>query len=136
QLSPADSSQTTDKERFFKFTPGFAYQQGRDEGMSPLIYTGSHFNGALGIEKFKNNRFNNIDFEVMLGRMRPPTQPEELRARAVALRLQMDYQHLRLLRTWKNDRLQLLVGGATNNLFSVLWHRSYMNNSLNYVFSS
>lgn len=134
-LSP-DSVQLPTKERFFKFAPGYAYQQGRDEGMSPLIYSGSHFNGVISIEKHKNNRFNALDLEVMLGRLRPSTQPKPFRSRAAGLRLQMDYQHLRLVRTWNNNQLQLFIGGATNNMLSVLWHRSYMNNSLNYAFSS
>lgn len=135
QVEP-DSLITPEKERFFKFSPGIAFQQGRDEGMSPLIYSGSHFNGVLGLEKTKLRNYNALDVEMMFGRMRPQTQPKDKRSSALALRLQMDYSYMKMMKTWNADRLQLFIGGAFNNMLNVLWHRQYLNNSLNYTFSS
>lgn len=131
-----EETQPPIKERFFKFAPGFAYQQGRDEAMSPLIYSGSHFNGVVGLEKTKNGKFNALDLEIMVGRTRPSTQPKSYRSTAPALRLQMDYSHQRLIKSWQNQQLKLYIGGAMNNMLNVLLHRSFMNNSLNYAFSS
>lgn len=123
-------------QRFFAFSPGWAYQQGRDEGMSSLIYSGHHFNGAIGVEKTKNNQFNNFKLEAMLGRMRPGTQPPGLRSVAQALRVQLDYSHLRKVQSWPNNGLELWIGGSWNNMLNVLNHQRYLNNSLNYAFSS
>src|SRR5690554_3357190 len=118
-----DSLITPEKERFYKFSPCIAIQQGRDEGMSPLIYSGSHFNGILGLEKSTQRNFHALDIEVLFGNMRPQTQPKEQRSSALALRLQMDYSYLKLVKTWRADRLQLFVGGAFNNMLNVLYHR-------------
>ncbi len=104
--------------------------------MSPLIYSGSHFNGVLGLEKTRKGGFSALDFETMVGSMRPPTQPRMQRSNAIALRLQMDFSHMKLTKTWKDDQLMLFIGGAFNNMVNVLWHRQYLNNSLNYTFSS
>lgn len=122
--------------RFFEFTPGYALQQGRDEGMSPLTYRGGHFNGLLALEKTKQGRFNRVELSAAFGQLRPPRQPELFRSRALALRLQLDYCHERLLSSWRNGQLRLFLGGAWNNLLNVIWHQRYLNNSLNYVFSS
>ncbi len=134
QSDSRDSTQL--RERVLKFSPGWAYQQGRDEGMSPLTYSGHHFNGAIGVEKIKNNQFNNFNLEAMLGIMRPGAQPLQLRSKAQALRVQMDYSHLRKVHTWPKNRIELWIGGTWNNLLSVLYHQRYLNNSLNYAFSS
>src|SRR5690606_11097632 len=64
------------------------------------------------------------------------TQPKERRSSALALRLQMDYSYLKRIKVWRGDQLQLFIGGAFNNMLNVLWHRQYLNNSLNYTFSS
>lgn len=124
------------KERFFTFAPGYSFQQGRDEGMSPLIYSGNHFSGNLGLEKTKNQQFNKLQIGVDMGRMRPPTQPKPLRNSALSLRLQMDYTHERLLKTWRDDNLEFYLGGSWNNLMNIILNRNYVNNSFNYAFSS
>jgi len=134
QSAVPDSSSM--RERMFTFSPGWAYQQGRDEGMSPLIYSGHHFNGAIGLEKINNNQLNSLHFEAMLGRMRPGAQPKGLRSVAQTLRIQMDYSHLRKVHSWPNNGLELWIGGAWNNMLNVLYHQRYLNNSLNYAFSS
>lgn len=136
-LGQSASGDTTQlRERVLKFSPGWAYQQGRDEGMSPLTYSGHHFNGAIGVEKIKGNQFNSFNLEAMLGRMSPGAQPIQLRSRAQALRMQMDYSHLRKIQTWSENGIELWVGGVFNNMLNVLYHQRYLNNSLNYAFSS
>jgi len=123
-------------ERYFQFTPGYAFQQGRDEGMSPLIYSGNHFNGTVGLEKTKNKQFNQLELTAIFGRLRAKSQPEALRSSVLALRTQLDYCHERFIRSWMNDDLTFYLGGSWNNLLNVLWHQRYLNNSLNYAFSS
>lgn len=130
----SDSIQLPD--RFFQFTPGYAFQQGRDEGMSPLIYSGHHFSGLVGIEKTKNKQFNQLELTAMFGRLRAKSQPEALRSSALALRAQLDYCHERFLRSWLDEDLKFYLGGSWNNLLHVIWHQRYLNNSLNYAFSS
>lgn len=134
QSTPDDT--TTAPQRLFVFSPGWAYQQGRDEAMSPLTYSGHLFNGVVGLEKTNKNQFNSFVLNAMLGRMQAVNQPKGLRSRAQALRVQMDYAHLRKVKTWPTHGLELWLGGTWNNMLNVLNHTGYLNNSLNYAFSS
>jgi hypothetical protein len=85
-LSSLQSFGQTDTERFFKFAPGYALQQGRDEGMSPLTYSGNNFNGVIGLSKIKNKCLHSLDMEAMAGRMRADLPREVVPSVADAFR--------------------------------------------------
>lgn len=123
-------------QRFLLFSPGYAMQRGRDEGMSPLTYRGSQFHGTIGIEKQKKGILNALYLSASFGRMRAYNAPPVIRPSALALRLQMDYSYQRRVGMWLDDKLAVYVGASWNNLLNVLWHQHYVNNSLNYIFSS
>lgn len=123
-------------QRFLVFSPGYAMQQGRDEGMSPLTYRGSHFHGTIGVEKRKKDNLNALHFSAASGKMRAHQVAPVTRPSALALRLQMDYSYQRRIGMWLDDQLAVYVGASWNNLLNVLYHQRYVNNSLNYIFSS
>lgn len=130
------SATDTVAQRFLLFSPGYAMQHGRDEGMSPLTYRGSHFHGTIGVEKRKKDNLNALHFSAAIGKMQAYNAPITTRPSALALRLQMDYSYQRRIGIWLDDQLAVYVGASWNNLLHVLWHRQYVNNSLNYIFSS
>jgi hypothetical protein len=124
------------KERYIKILPGYGYMQGRDEGMSPLIYTGSHFAGTTGFEKRNQKAVNRLDMTALIGNLQNATQPDGYNSKVWSLRMQADYQYLRFVKSWKEEKLKVYVGGVWNNLANVRNHSRYGNNSLNYEFSS
>jgi hypothetical protein len=124
------------KDRHFSFMPGYAYQQGRDNGMSPLTYSGSNLAGQLALHKTKAGGYHNLALSFALGQMRPGKQTGAQRSQAVSLLLQFNYSRQFQLMAWKDDRLRLFLGGSWLNLLNLRWHQSYVNNALNYEFSS
>jgi hypothetical protein len=135
-LSSLQSFGQTDTERFFKFSPGYALQQGRDEGMSPLTYSGSHFNGVIGLSKIKNKCLRSLDLEVMAGRMRADLPREVFPSRADAFRVQLDYTQQRQVKTLYEEKIRVFVGGSYHMLASARLHKRYTNNDINYEFSA
>ena len=123
-------------ERYLHFLPGYAYQEGRDVGMSPLLYCGSNFTGNLGLEIRTVKSINRIDVSGTIGRMIPPTQPKDFRSIVKAKRLQLDYAYLHIVKKWKQETLQLYVGGVWNILANTRYHTGYVNNAWNYDFST
>lgn len=124
------------KDRHFSFMPGFVYQQGRDNGMSPLSYSGSHLSGQLALHKTKSGGYHNLNLSFALGQMRPGKETGVQRSRAVSLLLQFNYSRQYQLRGWKDNQLRLFLGGSWLNLLNLRWQQSYTNNALNYEFSS
>jgi len=126
----------TETERFFKFSPGYALQQGRDAGMSPLTYSGNHFNGVIGLSKIKNKCLHSLDLEVMAGRMRADLPREVFPSRADAFRVQLDYTQQRQVKTLNEEKIRVFVGGSYHMLANARLHKRYTNNDINYEFSA
>jgi hypothetical protein len=137
-LSFVQSFGQTDTERFFKFSPGYALQQGRDEGMSPLTYSGSHFNGVIGLSKIKTKTkcLRSLDIEAMAGRMRADLPREVGRSVADAFRMQLDFTQQRQVKTLLEEKIRVFVGGSYNMLANGRFHKRYSNNNINYEFSA
>lgn len=124
------------KERYLYILPGYAYQEGRDVGMSPLLYVGNNFSGVLGVEVRKAKFINRIEASTLVGGMYAPALSKELRSSVKAYRVQLDYAYLHLVKEWKQDALRLYAGGIWNTLANARYHTGYVNNAWNYDFST
>ena len=123
-------------ERYLYLMPGYAYQEGRDAGMSPLIYCGNNFTAMLGIGIRAPRSINRVDVSGLIGYMQPPAQPKGDRSTAKAYRAQLDYSYLHIVKQWKLGALRLYAGGSWNTLANLRDNTGYDNNKYNYDFST
>ncbi|TVR37081.1 MAG: hypothetical protein EA392_13680 [Cryomorphaceae bacterium] len=126
----------SDTLRFLTIRPGYSWMQGRDVGMSPLLYSGSHFHGQIGLEKTKDRCLKVLQLDLTFGEMTTPSLPKGRRSRALSGQVQMNYAQQYNLKSWKEGRLQWFLGGSWMNFLTLRFHQRYLNNSLNYEFSS
>ena len=130
------SGAQSDTLRFLTMRPGYSWMQGRDVGMSPLLYSGGHFHGQIGLEKTKNRCYKVLQLDLTFGEMTTTSLPKGRRSRALSGRVQMNYAQQYNLKSWKDGRLQWFLGGSWMNFLTLRFHQRYLNNSLNYEFSS
>lgn len=123
-------------ERYFHILPGYASQEGRDVGMSPLAYSGNHFMGIFGFERRTAKSIHKITVLGMTGRMHASTQPKGVRSIIKANRFQLDYSYRHVVKKWKDETVRLYVGGAWNTLGNTRYHTRYGNNAWNYDISA
>jgi len=119
-----------------RILPGYAYQEGRDAGMSPLLYSGNNFSALLGFEKRANKSIHRADVSGIVGFMQVPGFPQSFHLPVKAYRLQFDYKYLHQVKAWKTDALRLYAGGVWNTLANLRYNMNYDNNAYNYDFST
>jgi hypothetical protein len=119
--------------RFFDFSFGYNYHYLRDEGMSPLIYSGSAASISSGFEKRSAKSIHRISILFAYGRLKPAEKKINPSV-CTNLRGEIDYRFHRLLRKYADGALQLYLGGAWQLLSVARLHNRYVNNDVNYEF--
>lgn len=118
------------------FFIGYTYQDGNDNGMSPVLIAGSHCSASLHFDIRQKKSINIVEVTGFTGRMRlqgfEPQQGEVIKSN----RLQLDYIYLHAIKNWESKQVRLYIGGSWNTLGNLRYYTAYVNNAYNYDFST
>jgi hypothetical protein len=120
----------TGKSRHFNLGGGWALSGMRDEGLSPLYYSGNHIYASSGLRSSTDTRMLFADIGFITGIISPAINPELTDSHMRNVNLQLNVAHLRQAGEWFNDYLSLFLGGSIGSEFAYYRHNQFINNSI------
>lgn len=125
-----------EKERYLSLHPGYTYLSVRDEGMSPLLYSGHHAAVSADFLKISDKKISDLNAGFSYGYIYPSIYTQSTPSYATSRTFSMGYSYLRKAKT-VNEKLSWYAGAGINNFSAYRTHKLYTNNAANYeVFSS
>jgi hypothetical protein len=125
-VSPPGFSETG-KSRHFNLGGGWAWSGIRDEGLSPLYYSGNHVYVNSGLHSRTDTRLFFADIGFVTGVITPAINPELTDSHMRNINLQLNIAHLRQAGTLLND-FSLFLGGSIGSEFAYYRHSQFVNN--------
>ncbi len=129
-LSAAPVFSETGTSRHFNLGGGWALSGMRDEGLSPLYYSGSHIYAGTGVRSFSDTRLLVADMDFITGIISPAINPELTDSHMRNANMQINVAYLRPAGKVFNDYLSLFLGGSIGSEFAYYRHNQFINNAI------
>ncbi|WP_282015774.1 hypothetical protein [Marinifilum flexuosum] len=118
-------NQNQDSGKFIKIAAGLNSIKMRDMATSPLFYTGGLKHFELGFVKWKEGKERDLSFSVSTGLASNSTNNHTASSTISIYNL----SYSKLYPVWKQDKLNLKVGGELRNSFHIRNNPSFQNNA-------
>jgi hypothetical protein len=128
-VSPPAFSETG-KNRHFNLGGGWAWSGIRDEGLSPLYYSGNHVYAESGIRSISNTRLLRSDIGFSTGIISPGINPELTDSHMRNFIFRSNIAYLRHTGKAYNDGFAVFLGGSMGNELTYYRHSQFINNSV------
>jgi hypothetical protein len=120
----------TGKNRHFNLGGGWAWSGIRDEGLSPLYYSGNHVYAGGGVRSISNTRLLRAEIGVSTGIISPAINPELTDSHMRNFILRTNFSYLRHTGRSYNEGFAFFLGGSIGNELAYYRHSQFINNSI------
>jgi hypothetical protein len=125
-----DAGYAGDEKSYLYLGGGWAYSGLRDEGLSPLYYTGNHLYVSSGFQKRSDRSMNFLDISFLHGIISPAINPELTVSEMRNTHAEITFSHLRLAGSFLNENIKLFLGGSATASLAYHKHNLFVNSSL------
>ncbi len=106
----------------------------RDNGVSPLYYSGSHLSGYAGYMKSSHAFLSTLNIRVLYGTIHPDIYPDLTDAGMKNLKAGGSYSYMRFAGIFAGGAGKLFFGGTLDSNLGHYKHNKYTNSAINQYF--
>lgn len=127
---------TENKTRYISTGGGWAHMGLRDNGISPLYYSGNHPCFYAGFQSRTDTTRNSLKIGLLYGSVTPSIYPQLTSSEMKIIKPVVSYSHMRLAGNFFNGKGKLFLGGVMETQFASYEHNRLTNSARNNYFFS
>lgn len=117
--------------RYLNIGAGWGHMGLRDQGISPLYYSGNHLFITAGYSKVKDKYVNHLGADLLHGNITPTKYPDPDFSQMNSFRAGVSFSHMRSAGSFASNKVKIFLGGIIDSRFTFYEHNQFINSAKN-----